>query len=83
MPAKNRRRNEQKHRSREQTGGILNKPDPHAPLKQRLHEIAVNEKPYLPVNEKDFQKCSSAIELLTTKNGQPLLLPSAVLPPLF
>ncbi len=63
---------------REQKRKILN-----SDFRQHVITLAAGEKPFLPVTDKDFQKCSSAINQLTHGHGQPLLLPSELLPPLF
>ncbi len=53
----------------------------------RLHSLitakAATNKPFLPIADKNFAKCSNAISCLSSLHGKPVLLPSAMLPPLF
>jgi hypothetical protein len=50
-------------------------------VKQRILAACATEKPYLPVNEEKFSKCSRAIHYAADRGGTPLPLPSSLLPP--
>ena len=53
-------------------------------LRERVLALAEGAKPFLPVNDKEFTQCSHAISNLANNTaGNPLLLPSELLPPLF
>ena len=51
------------------------------PFRDHVIALANAEKPYLPAENKDFQKCSSAIQQLTSTQGEMLRVPSYLLPP--
>jgi hypothetical protein len=58
-------------------------PDPEREtLKSRLTAIANQHKPYLPMQDNAFTKCSHVIAKAAVASGRPLPLPGAMLPPL-
>jgi hypothetical protein len=50
-------------------------------VKQRILAASAVEKPFLPVNQPAFARCSRAIHYAAARGGTPLPLPSGLLPP--
>jgi hypothetical protein len=51
-------------------------------LIERIDLNAPSEKPFLPIPDKTFAKCSQALHCAADRHGHPIPLPSSLLPPL-
>jgi len=49
--------------------------------RQKIHQLADPGKPFLPVNNQEFDQCSAAIRTAAGYQNAPMPLPSDLLPP--